>query len=29
MSTINAILVDDEPDTLKTLQLLVKRHCQR
>ena len=27
MSTINAILVDDEPDTLKTLQLLVKRHC--
>ena len=27
MSVINAVLVDDEPDTLKTLQLLVKRHC--
>jgi two-component system LytT family response regulator len=27
MTTINAVLVDDEPDTLKTMQLLVKRHC--
>jgi two-component system LytT family response regulator len=27
MNTINAVLVDDEPDSLKTLQLLLKKHC--
>lgn len=27
MDVINTILVDDEPDTLKTLQLLIKKYC--
>jgi two-component system LytT family response regulator len=27
MNTITAVLVDDEPDTLETMQLLVKKHC--
>ena len=27
MNNLSAVLVDDEPDTLKTLQLLLKKHC--
>ncbi|MDB5282213.1 MAG: DNA-binding response regulator [Bacteroidota bacterium] len=27
MNQISAVLVDDEPDTLQTLQLLLKKHC--